>query len=82
MKNLKVTFRRKSNKYQNYLEACVTNENNTTRVWRHELERGTSALAIQMNNKIFQKAEKAVEEMKSEFESGVWDEERFHNQVV
>ena len=79
--NLKVSFKGKSGQ-ENWIEARVTNEHNTTRVWRHELESGSSALAKQMNAKVFSHMEEAIETIKLEFENGSWDDPRFYNQVV
>ena len=79
--NLKVSFKGKFGK-ENWIEARVTNENNTTRVYRHELEKGSFALAKQMNTRIFGQMQEAIDTIKLEFENGSWDDPRFYNQVV
>ena len=81
MDNLKILFKGKFGQ-ENWVEVAVTNEHNTTRIWRHELEKGSSALAKQMNTRIFGQMQEAIDTIKLEFENGSWDDPRFYNQVV
>jgi hypothetical protein len=49
---------------------------------RFDLEKGKSALARQMNRNRWHQAEDAIESFKIEFESGVWNDPKYYNQVV
>jgi hypothetical protein len=65
-----------------FIQVSVGNVNGTWRSMRFELERGNSALALQMNRNICRRADEAIREFKDEFLRGDWNDPRFYNRVV
>ena len=66
----------------NVITVMVGNSNNTWRYMDFELERGNSALALQMNRNNCRRADEAIQEFKNEFLRGDWNDPRFYNRVV
>ena len=65
-----------------FIQVSVGNNNGTWRTMKFELERGNSALALQMNRNICRRADEAIQEFKNEFLRGDWNDPYFYNRVV